>query len=274
MKAGGIGMAAASFKLPLGGPGSRGGLAVPGTGAGFQIGMASYTLRKFSLEDAVAMTRRLGLKRIALKSMHLPLESGEDAIKAAAGRVRDAGLDLYGCGVVYMADEEEARRAFRYARAAGMKTIIGVPDHRLLGLVDKLVRETGLSLAIHNHGPGDERYPTPESVHDRIKGLDSRIGLCLDVGHTARSGVDPSEAAEKYAGRMHDVHIKDVDKAAAEGVTVEIGRGIIDIPRFLKTLLRIRYSGTAAIEYEKDEEDPLPGCAESVGYLRGVLAAL
>lgn len=267
-------MAAASFNLPFGGPGSFGGSAVSGTGAGFQIGMASYTLREFGLDDALAMTRRLGLKKIALKSMHLPLESGEDAIRAAAGKVKTAGLDLYGCGVVYMADEEEALRAFRYARAAGMRLIIGVPDHGLLGLVDKLVRETGLYLAIHNHGPGDERYPTPESVHDRIRGLDPRIGLCLDVGHTARAGVDPSEAAEKFAGRLYDVHIKDVDKAAAEGVTVEIGRGVVDIPRFLKTLLRIRYSGTAALEYEKDEKDPLPGCAESVGYLRGVLAAL
>jgi inosose dehydratase len=33
------------------------------------------------------------------------------------------------------------------------------------------------------------------------------------------------------------------------------------------------YRGTAAFEYEKDGRDPLPGLAESVGYIRGVLAA-
>jgi len=274
MKAGGMGAAAASFGLPFAGPVHRSGSAAPGPAAVFELGMASYTLREFELDEALAMTRRLGLKRIALKSMHLPLESDEDTIRAAAAKVGAAGLELYGCGVVYMASEAEVRQAFLYARVAGMKMIIGVPDHGLLGLVDKMVKETGIQLAIHNHGPGDERYPTPESAFEQIKGLDPRIGLCIDVGHTARSGVDPSEAAEKYAGRLHDVHIKDVDKAAPEGGTVEIGRGVIDIPRLLRTLIRIRYSGTAALEYEKDEKDPLPGCAESIGYLRGVLASL
>jgi inosose dehydratase len=31
------------------------------------------------------------------------------------------------------------------------------------------------------------------------------------------------------------------------------------------------YAGTAAFEYEKDEKDPLPGLAESAGYVKGVL---
>ena len=55
---------------------------------------------------------------------------------------------------------------------------------------------------------------------------------------------------------------------------MEIGRGVIDIPKLLGTLIRLRYSGTLHVEFEKDENDPLAGVAESVGYLRGVLAAL
>jgi len=49
---------------------------------------------------------------------------------------------------------------------------------------------------------------------------------------------------------------------------------VIDIPKFVRTLLKINYSGVVSFEYEKDENDPLPGLAESVGYLRGVLAAV
>jgi sugar phosphate isomerase/epimerase len=77
-----------------------------------------------------------------------------------------------------------------------------------------------------------------------------------------------------FADRLLDVHIKDVSAAAAEGTTVEIGRGVINIPKFVKTLLDIRYSGVVSFEYEKDEQDPLPGIAESVGYVRGVLDIL
>jgi sugar phosphate isomerase/epimerase len=67
--------------------------------------------------------------------------------------------------------------------------------------------------------------------------------------------------------------MKDVSAADAKGATVEIGRGVIDTPRLLKTLVRLGYSKTIHFEHEKDEKDPLPGLAESVGYVRGVLAA-
>ena len=101
--------------------------------------------------------------------------------------------------------------------------------------------------------------------------LDPRMGLCIDIGHTKRMGLDPSEAAEKFADRLHDVHIKDVSAASKEGNTIEIGRGVIDIPKFIRTLIKINYQGNVSFEFEKDEDDPLPGVAESVGYVRGVL---
>lgn len=240
----------------------------------FEIGMASYTFRKFKLDDCLAMTKRLGLKKIAFKDMHLPLTSTDAEIKAVVQKVKDAGLDLYGCGVVYMRSEDEVKKAFDYAKAAGMKVIIGVPDHNLLDLANQKVKEYDINLSIHNHGPTDKVYPTPQSAYEKIKNLDRRIGLCIDIGHTQRSGVDPSEAAKKYADRLFDVHIKDVNASTKDGTTLEMGRGVIDIPKFMKTLIQIKFSGVAALEYEKDQDDPLAGAAESIGYAKGVLAAL
>lgn len=240
----------------------------------FGLGLASYTFRAFSLEQAIAMTRRLGLGRVALKSFHLPLESREHEIKTAAAAVRASGLDLYGCGVVYMATEAEVEQAFDYASAARMRMVICSPSPGLLSLVERKVRQTDIRAAIHNHGPEDKVYPTPESAYERLKGFDRRMGLCLDIGHAARAGIDPAEAARRLFDRLFDVHIKDVSSAARDGQTVEVGRGVIDIPRFIRELVRLEYSGTLAFEYEKDEKDPLPGLAESVGYVRGVLAAL
>jgi inosose dehydratase len=238
------------------------------------LGMASYSFRQFNLEETLAMTKRLGLRRIALKSFHLPLESTEEQIKAVSEKVREQGLELYGCGVVYMRDEGEAERAFKYAKAAGIKVIIGSPSLELLGFINKKVQEFDISVAIHNHGPDDKLYPTPESVYEKVKNFDSRLGLCLDVGHTQRAGLDPSECARKFALRLLDVHIKDVTASSKEGTSVEVGRGVVDIPKLLATLLKLNYPGTVALEYEKDEKDPLPGAAESVGFIRGVLAML
>ena len=240
----------------------------------FQIGMASYTFREFPMEQAIAMTARLGVKRISFKDVHLALNSSPAQIQAAVAKVREAGLELYAGGVIYMRSEAEVNRAFDYAKAAGMGIIVGVPNHDLLELVNRKVKDYNIRVAVHNHGPTDKVYPTPESAYERIRKLDPRIGLCIDVGHTQRSGIDPSEPALKYADRLIDIHIKDVTEATEKGSTNEMGRGVIDIPKFLRTLVKINYKGTLALEYEKDPKDPLPGAAESIGYERGVLAAL
>ena len=240
----------------------------------FNLGMASYTLRKFKLDETLAMTKRVGLKYICFKSFHLPLESTPTQIKAVVAKVKEAGLILYGGGVISMQKEAQVHQAFDYAKAAGMKVIVGVPAPALLPLVNEKVQQYDIKVAIHNHGPGDKIYPTPGSAYERIKGLDKRIGLCNDIGHTMRAGVDPAESARKYADRLLDVHIKDVSEAAAKGHGVEIGRGVIDIPKFLKTLVKTKYDGIVSFEYEKDADDPMVGLAESVGYIRGVLAAI
>lgn len=235
------------------------------------LGMASYTFRSFSRDEAVRMTLRLGLGKIAFKDMHLPYETPLSEIANIAAGVRQSGLDLYGCGVVYMTTDAEVRRAFDYAKAAGMRIIIGVPEHPLLDLAEEMVKKTGISLAIHNHGPGDARFPSPESVWERVKGRDPRMGLCLDIGHTARLGLDPAKEVERFGERILDVHIKDVSAPTEAGTTVEIGRGVIDIPAFVRALVKLNYRGVCSLEHEKDPKDPLAGAAESVGYLRGVM---
>lgn len=250
-----------------------GGSLSPASAAKFELGLASYTFREFDLDSALVMAGRIGLVRIAVKSVHLPLESSEEETRAGAAKIRAAGLVPYGCGVVYMTSEAEVDQAFAYARAGGMEVIIGVPGHELLGRAEQKVRETGIKLAVHNHGPGDLLYPTPASILDRVKKMDPRIGLCLDIGHCQRSGIDPSEAAAACGPRLLDVHLKDVTAPTKDGTAVEAGRGVIDLPRFLRALAEMDYRGTAAFEYEKDGQDPLPGLAESVGYVRGVFAA-
>ena len=104
--------------------------------------------------------------------------------------------------------------------------------------------------------------------------MDKRMGLCIDVGHTQRLGLDPSSEVERFFDRLLDVHIKDVSSADAKGSTVEIGRGVIDTPKLLRTLAKLKYAGTLHFEHEKDQKDSLPGVAESVGYVRGVVAML
>jgi inosose dehydratase len=250
----------------------KGSAPLPQPASMLNLGLASYTLRKFTLDEVIRISTRLGLSSVALKSMHMPLDSSAEQIKAMAGKIANAGLDLYGAGVVYMKTAQEVETAFDYATHAGLDMIVGVPNHDLLSLVNEKVKKTNIKLAIHNHGPGDDLYSSPTDVHVKIKDLDKRIGFCLDIGHVIRIGQDPIPMIEKYKDRLYDMHLKDVDKAEADGTSVEIGRGVIDIPGVIKALRKINYAGVMALEYEKDGDDPVPGLAESVGYVRGIMA--
>lgn len=98
----------------------------------FHLGLASYSLRNFDLDHAVAMTHRVGLDRICLKSMHLPLDSTPSQIAAASEKVKKAGLILYAGGVISMKNEGDIVQAFEYAKAAGMQTITAAPIPEVL----------------------------------------------------------------------------------------------------------------------------------------------
>jgi len=239
----------------------------------FNLGLASYTCRKFDLERTLAITRRVGLDHICLKSFHLPLDAPSAEIAAVAGKVKAAGVVLYGGGVITMKTERDVTHALEYAKAAGMAVVTAAPTPEILPVLDEKIKTYDIQVAIHNHGPGDRYFPTPQSVYEKIESLDRRIGLCIDIGHTVRVGADLVGSVRKYGDRLFDLHIKDVTAATPQGAGTPLGRGIIDIPGLVRALIEVKFKGVAAFEYEEQPDDPLPGLAESVGYLRGVIAA-
>jgi sugar phosphate isomerase/epimerase len=238
----------------------------------FSIGMAGYTFKEFSIEKTIEIMKRVGVVNLSLKDFHMPMNSTQEQINAVIGKFKSSGINVYTVGVIYMKTRDSVDQAFEYARMAGVKLIVGAPDYEMLPYVEKKIKSYNFRMAIHNHGPDNPLYPNATDIWNHIKDLDARIGICIDIGHTTRDGQDPSVDIFKYRSRIYDMHIKDVDKAAKEGITVEMGRGIIDIPKVVAMLRKIKYSGSCSLEFEKDMTDPLPGIAESIGYFKGVMA--
>jgi inosose dehydratase len=238
----------------------------------FSVGMAGYTFTRFNVEKTIEIMKIIGVTNLSLKDFHMPLNSTQEQIDAVLQQFKAAGINVYTVGVIYMKTKESVDQAFSYAKMAGVKMIVGAPDYELLPYVGQKIKEYDFKLAIHNHGPDNPLYPNATDIWDHVKDLDPRIGICIDIGHTTRDGADPSVDIEKYKERIYDIHIKDVDKAAKEGKTIEMGRGIIDIPKVVATLRRINYSGKCSLEFEKDMGDPIAGIAESIGYFKGVMA--
>jgi len=238
----------------------------------FTIGMAGFTFMNFTVEKTIEMMKRIGVTNLSLKDFHIPMNSNQEQINTVLEKFKTAGINVYTVGVVYMKTQDSVDQAFEYAKMAGVKMIIGAPNYELLPYVEKKIKTYDFKMAIHNHGPDNPLYPNATDIWNHIKDLDARIGICIDIGHTTRDGQDPSVDLLKYKSRIYDIHVKDVDKATKEGKTVEMGRGVINIPKVVDTLRKIKYSGSCSLEFEKDMKDPLPGIAESIGYFKGVMA--
>ena len=239
----------------------------------FRLGMAGYTFVKFDLDKTLETLQRCDVHYLCIKDFHLPLNSNEEQIAAFHAKLKEKGVAGYAVGPIYMKSEAEIDKAFEYAKKVGVKLIVGVPNYELLPYVDKKVKEYGFNYAIHLHGPDIKTYPDAEDVWNHVKDLDPRIGMCLDVGHDTRNGKDPVADLKKYSSRVFDVHIKDVTGNTKLGYSVEIGRGIIDFPAFVKMLRKVGYTGVCSLEHERNMDNPFPGIAESIGYFRGVMVA-
>lgn len=242
--------------------------------SGFKAGIASYTFRKLSVDDTIKALKRLNLRYISIKDVHLPLNSTAAERKALVQKFVAAGITPLSCGNVTMQnDEADVRRAFDYARDCGLPTIVCSPHPDSMPLLDKMVKEYDIKLAIHNHGPEDKRFPSPYDVYKAVQGYDKRIGLCIDVGHTARAKANPAEAIIKFKDRLYDLHFKDISSTEPTGKTIEAGRGVLDLSAVLRSLQKINYPHLLSFEFEEWADDPLPAVAETIGYTKGLLAA-
>ena len=241
---------------------------------GLKVGMTSYSTRKLSVDETIACCRRAGIQYIALKDVHLKLTSTPEERATMRRKFDDSGIKVVGCGVIYLRNnnEDEVRRAFEYARDIGANTaVIGI-NRQTVPTVSKVIKDFDLRAAIHNHGPQDKLGAySPVDVMEWLTDADKKIGVCMDVGHTFRCGVDPAMVASKHAARLYDIHIKDIDEATVKGKGVPLGRGVIDIVGLLKTLVKTKYTHHVALEFEGNA-DPVSSIAECIAFERGVLS--
>jgi len=246
---------------------------------GLKVGMTSYSTREWPLEASVKALKKMGIGYISIKDVHLPLGSTREERRAAKKKIEDNGLTILGCGVINLKnDEREIRRALEYVREMGAPIAVVAPDPPALPVLNQVVKDFDLRVAIHNHGPEDKKFPSPYDVFDAIQNLDPKIGCCVDVGHTFRMGIDPAAAIRKCAPRLYDVHLKDLtrDPGAPDlkPKNVAVGTGVVDVVSVLRALVEMRYAYHVALEYEIEPENPIAGIAASFGFIRGVLAAV
>ncbi len=226
---------------------------------GFQMGMQSYTLRGFKVDQALQEIQKLGLHNVEFFDAHFPVKSSDADIEAMKSKTKALGITLRGHGVnPFTKDHEANRRYFEFAKKAGIRNLAGDPTEDSFDSLDKLVAEYQIRIAIHNHGP-NARYNKVTDVLNAIKGHNPLIGACADLGHYIRSAEDPVRVINLLEGRLYGVHLKDFADQKAQTKGVILGQGHLDVVGVFKALRKVNFpaDGALSLEYEEQPENPL-----------------
>jgi sugar phosphate isomerase/epimerase len=250
------------------------------TGAGalpIKLGLCSYTFRNFTRAQMIGYMKQLNMATLNPKDAkdHLPAVPAEEG-KAVADYAA-AGITLHAAGAIYFdkGTDDDMRSKFEYCKRAGIGLMVaGDPTPEMLPKLNRFVNQFDIKVAIHNHGPEDKLWPSPLDVLKDIQGLDRRIGCCIDVGHTARTGTDVVEAIHKVGPRLLNMHMKDLTDFTKKESQVAVGDGKMPIREIFRALEAIKYKGFVDLEYEVHGDDPMPGVSKSFAYMRGVLSGM
>jgi sugar phosphate isomerase/epimerase len=246
-------------------------------GAGqVRLGVASYSLRALGRSRTIRVTKELGTPYINIKSFHLPYYLSPEDLAKGRKEFEKAGLEIVGGGNNTISEDtdEHVQMFFDYARHAGIPLLVIAPTHDNLKRIEKFVKQYDIKVAIHNHGPEDKYFPRPSDALDLIKDLDPRFGLCIDIGHTVRTGADVVQEIADAGDRVLDMHVQDLRDLTDKGSQCVVGEGKMPIVEIFKQLKKMGYKGYVNLEYEIDEDDPVAGMKQSFAYMRGVLAGL
>lgn len=248
---------------------------------GFRMGLQSYSLRAFKLDEALQHTRTLGVGYWEAYPGHIRLNTLPAHISEHKAKLKEAGVSLIAYGVLgFDENETKAREAFDFAQAMELKSISANPKKSAatFDLLDKLVEEYGIPIAIHNHGPG-HIYDKVDDVLEMVKDRHPKIGACVDTGHYIRSDEDPVEVIEKLGPRVFGVHLKDAktirDPEEIERLSKELpknranqlkregkiftilGEGELNVVGCLRALRELQYDNCLSLEYEENADNPL-----------------
>jgi sugar phosphate isomerase/epimerase len=245
------------------------------SGDDIRLAVATYSLRGFQRDLAIKIIRDLNVRYASVKEFHLPYRDTPEQLAAARRKFDESGVEVVSGGVIYLMKDEDAdmRRYFEYAKACRMPLMTIMPSAQTMPRIERFVKEYDIRVAIHNHGPEDRNFPTPESALLAVKDRDARCGICIDAGHAARAGADVVESIRAAGPRLFDMHIKDL-RSIPKGDGCPVGEGVLPITGIFKELKKMSYAGTVSLEYEIEEESPFTGMKASFAYMRGVLAGL
>ena len=223
-----------------------------------ELGLQSWTCREMTFEETVKFAADHGIKKVQFFRKHIDPNGTVAENEAKKAFLKAHGVEAYSIGVSRTSmDPEENRKLFEVAKLFGMKVIVIEPrDQAQWDVLEPLVQEYDIKLAVHNHGTGTV-YGNPSTVKHILAERDERIGVCMDIGWVTAAGFDAAEIYRNYGGRVFDMHLKDkmLDPRDPEvkPIDTHIGLGNANYDELFGLLEHDDWMGVMAIETDSKE---------------------
>ena len=199
-------------------------------------GIQLYNVRNSCKEDFKGTLKTLA--DIGYKAVEFAWNYGDMEPKELAAFLKDTGLSTCGQHVSTEQILDSSSKVYAYADALDCKyitTSLASEVEKDWQAVIELVKKCGKTafaqekvFTYHNHAAEFKKFDNEYALDMLYAQTDPIAVQCeLDAYWIKKGGADPVAYIRKYAGRVAQVHIKDMDKN--DGSFTEIGEGIIDI---------------------------------------------
>ncbi|MBL8826411.1 MAG: sugar phosphate isomerase/epimerase [Planctomycetaceae bacterium] len=232
--------------------------------AGLPVGIQMYSLRGYSVDDAIQHAHDIGFRHLEFYSGQYPLNSTPEQIAAMNAKLSKLGCKITAHGVNrFTKDHEKNEAIFKFAKAAGIRNLSADPDPDSFESLDKLVAQYDIRIGIHNHGP-KHRYNKIVDVLNAVRDHHPHIGACADLGHFIRSGEPAVEVIRSLGGRLFGIHLKDFAEMTDKTKGVILGKGHLDVEGTFRALRQVNFpaDGAISLEYEENPKDPIADIKE------------
>lgn len=228
----------------------------------WKFGVALWTFHTVNFPQSLDKVDSAGIKYIEPNTFHnagpelkdsmiLQLSpAGIDKLKAL---VAQKGLSVESIYIVGDSTIASWVKQFEIAKQFGVKYVTTEPPLNMWDSIDNLAGVYGVKVAIHEHWKGVSHYWNPDTTLMALKNHPN-FGVCADLGHWPKSGIDPLDAVKKLSGHIIGVHLKDI--AAYDDPTLKdvvVGTGVVKFPEIFAELKKQGFNGNIYIERDSTE---------------------
>ncbi len=247
--------------------------------AKWTMGVALYSFNRFSFADALDKAENAGVNYVEGFSFHnlgkdfngkTMASTTKDDISKMKEMLSKKNLKMQSMYVSGAKNEADWKHYFELAKEMNMQHLVCEPEKKSWDMLDSLAGLYKIKIAIHEHAKGKSLYWHPDSVLAAMKNHPN-FGVCADLGHWERSGLNPAECLKKLEGTILGVHLKDIHQSDnPEANDVIIGKGVINFHAIIAELKRQRFKGVIQVECEHKMENNLAEVIAGKKYFEGL----